>query len=72
MSIEWGRQAQDALSSSTIKKVLSLHRTLSARGSYRGRRVEEEKLHDVEVLIDRFDVQLTATEFIAAIKIVFA
>ena len=61
MSIEWGRQAWDELSTNTIKKCFHSTGLYPQEAVTKDDPFEGDKLHDLEVLIDRFDVQLTAT-----------
>ena len=57
MSIEWGRQAWDRV----IKKCFHSTGLYPQEAVTKDDPFEGDKLHDLEVLIDRFDVQLTAT-----------
>ena len=66
MSIEWGRQAWDELSASTIRKCFQSTGLYPQDPVVEDDPFEEEELHDLQDLINRFDVQLTATEFIAS------
>ncbi|CAB3997109.1 Hypothetical predicted protein [Paramuricea clavata] len=66
MSIEWGRQAWDELSNSTIKKCFQSTGMYPQDPVVEDDPFEGEELHDLQNLIDRFDTQLTANEFIAA------
>ena len=66
MSIEWERHASHELSTSIIRKCFQSTGLYPQDSVVEDDPFEEEELHDLQDLINRFDVQLTATEFIAA------
>ena len=66
MAAEWGREAWNEVSSSTIKKHFQTTGMYPQDPVLGGDPFEGEELHDLQNLIGRFEIPYTADEFITA------
>ena len=66
MAIEWGRDAWNEVSSSTIKKCFQTTGMYPQDPVLENGPFEGKELHDLQNLIDRFETSCIADEFIAA------